>query len=87
MGETGRLFTHRINQHISCIRLKKQTPIGLHFNIADHLLKHFSIMGINKIADTSNNHAIRLNKESTWQTILQTNYPYGINNLNSSLLQ
>ena len=87
VGETGRSFSDRINQHISCIRLKKQTPIGLHFNSADHTMKHFSIMGIEKLKDNSNSCTARRNKENTWQTLLQTNYPLGINNLNSNLLR
>ena len=87
VGETGRSFAHRINQHISCIRLRRDTPIGLHFNIADHSIKHFSIMGINKCTESFNNIAARRNKENTWQTLLQTNYPSGFNNLNRSRLQ
>ena len=87
VGETGRPFSARINQHIACIRLKKPTPIGLHFNVADHSLKHFSIMGIEQIKEISNNSSIRRNKENTWQTILQTIYPLGINNLNLSLIK
>jgi len=31
---------------VSCIYLKKQTPIGLHFNQAGHSLKDFTILAI-----------------------------------------
>ena len=69
------------------MRLKKQTPIGLHFNLADHSLKHLAIMGIEQLNSNSNTCSARRNKETTWQTILQTNHPFGINNLNTHLLQ
>ena len=81
IGETGRQLGDRMNQHISCIRLNKPTPIGLHFNHADHSLKDFSIMAIEQFKDTTNSTAIRRAKEITWQNILQTAHPLGINNL------
>ena len=87
VGETGRSLADRINQHISCIRLKKETPIGLHFNQSDHSIRHFSIMGIDKMMETSDALLKRRNKENTWQTILQTTHPSGINNFNSNLLE
>ena len=65
--------------HVSCIRLKKPTPIGLHFNQAGHGLKHFTILAIEQFEE--NSESIRHNKESTWQHLLQTAHPLGINNL------
>ena len=62
---------------MSCIRLKKPTPIGLHFNQAGHSLKHFTILAIEQFDD--NSEAIRQMKESTWQHLLQTAHPLGIN--------
>ena len=85
VGETGRSLRDRITDHVSCIRLKKPTPIGLHFNQAGHSLKHFTILAIEQFDD--NSEAIRHMKESTWQHLLQTAHPLGINNLKPRFLQ
>jgi hypothetical protein len=81
VGETGRSLGERINDHMSCIRLKKQTPIGLHFNQTGHSLKDFAISGIEKFIDNQNSSNLRRLKESTWQNLLQTAHPLGLNNL------
>jgi len=86
VGETGRTLGERITDHLSCIRTFKDTPIALHFNQTDHSLEDFSIMAIEKIQDTKDARTVRLLKETTWQTILQTAHPHGINNLNKNLL-
>jgi len=69
---------------VSCIKLKKQTPIGLHFNLAGYTLKHFSISAIQQFGQ--NSEATRRMKESVWQHLLQTAHRLGINNLKVSLL-
>ena len=79
VGETGRSLRDRVTDHVSCIRLKKPTPIGLHFNQAGHGLKHFTILAIEQFEE--NSESIRHMKESTWQHLLQTAHPLGINNL------
>ena len=81
VGETGRQLSDRINQHLSCIRLNKPTPIGLRFNYADHTIKDFSIIAIEQFKDTTHSQVVRRAKEITWQNILQTAFPLGINNL------
>jgi len=63
---------------VSCINLKKQTPIGLHFNQAGHSLKDFTILAIEQFEE--NFESLRRMKEITWQNILQTAHPLGINN-------
>jgi len=80
VGETSRPLADRVNAHLSCIRTGKDTPVGLHFNLTGHSLSDFSITGIEKMASTSNSNARKM-KESTWQNLLQTAYPLGINNL------
>jgi len=84
VGETGRTLRDRVTDHVSCIRLKKQTPIGLHFNQAGHSLKNFTILAIEQFDDKSD--ALRHMKESTWQHLLQTAHPLGINNLKPRFL-
>lgn len=80
VGETSRTLGERITDHTSAIRLKKPTPVGLHFNGPGHTLQHFSVTGIEKFPD--NCAALtRKTKESVWQTLLQTAFPLGINNL------
>lgn len=84
VGETGRSLRDRITDHVSCIKLKKQTPIGLHFNQAGHSLKHFSVLAIEQFDE--NSESIRRMKEITWQHLLQTAHPLGINNLKQNHL-
>jgi len=84
VGETGRSLRDRITDHVSCIKLKKPTPIGLHFNQAGHGLKHFTILAIEQFDE--NSEAIRHMKETTWQHLLQTAHPLGINNLKPRFL-
>lgn len=79
VGETSRPLADRVNTHLSCIRLGKETPVALHFNMTGHSLSDFNIAGIEVM--TTNDSATRKMKESTWQNILQTAYPLGINNL------
>lgn len=85
VGETSRPLADRVNTHLSCIRTKKDTPVGLHFNMAGHSLSHFAITGIERM-DIISNNTTRKMKESTWQNILQTAYPLGINNLKKHYL-
>jgi GIY-YIG catalytic domain len=79
VGQTGRALGDRINDHLSNIRTVKSTPVALHFNLQDHSIEDFQISAIEQIPDSSLQH--RLIKESTWQNLLQTAYPLGINNL------
>jgi hypothetical protein len=85
VGETSRPLADRVNTHLSCIRTNKETPVGLHFNMADHSLSNFSITGIERM-DNSSDANTRKIKETTWQNLLQTAYPLGINNLKKQFL-
>jgi hypothetical protein len=80
VGETSRPLADRVNTHLSCIRTGKDTPVGLHFNMTGHSLSHLTVTGIELMAFTSNSSTRKM-KESTWQNLLQTAYPLGINNL------
>jgi hypothetical protein len=79
VGETSRTLADRANDHFSAIRLKKPTPVGLHFNLPNHDSSHVSITGIEAFTDNNS----RKIKEITWQNLLQTCHPHGINQLKS----
>lgn len=80
VGQTGRALANRVNDHLSNIRTGRPTPISLHFNLQDHSINDFQVSAIEQIPEISLKH--RLIKETTWQNLLQTAYPLGINNLN-----
>ena len=79
VGETSRPLADRVNTHLSCIRTGKDTPVALHFNMANHSMSDFTITGIERMLSTDS--TTRRMKESTWQNLLQTAHPLGINNL------
>lgn len=87
VGETTRPLADRINDHLSCIRTHKNTPVSLHFNTPGHSIGDFTIMGIEQIANEQNPTSTLLLKERTWQNLLQTAYPLGINNLKERFLK
>jgi hypothetical protein len=86
VGQTGRALRDRICDHLSNIRTHKSTPIALHFNLPNHSLTDFEIMAIEQSPDTENSLHLRLLKETTWQNLLQTAYPLGINNFKRDYL-
>lgn len=83
VGETSTSLATRINNHLSCIRTKKPTPIGLHFNLPNHSVRCFSVSGVETFDSTTTTANInyRKLKEITWQHLLQTAHPLGLNNL------
>ena len=85
VGETSRPLADRVNTHLSCIRTGKDTPVALHFNSTGHSLSHVSFTGIEKMHSTSSSITRKI-EESTWQNLLQTAYPEGINNLKKRFL-
>ena len=83
VGETGRMLAQRITDHMSNIRLAKDTPTGLHFNSPGHSVKHFSIQAIEQIRSSDHKATdTRRNRELLWQRLLHTAHPLGLNNLN-----
>jgi hypothetical protein len=86
VGQTGRTLAERICDHLSNIRTRKPTPISLHFNLPNHALTDLSITAIEQIPHTENSLGRRLTKEITWQNLLQTAFPLGINNLKPDYL-
>jgi hypothetical protein len=85
VGETGRSLADRLNDHLSAIRLRKPTPTGLHFNTPGHSAADLCITGIERFDDRTPPELRRI-KESTWQHLLQTAYPTGLNNLKKHLI-
>lgn len=88
VGQTSRTLADRINNHLSCIRTKKDTTIALHFNLPHHdYTRHFKIMAIEniaaKIAGGQNISQSLRTRETFWQNNLKTLHPFGINNFNT----
>lgn len=81
VGETSRQLAERLTDHLSSIRLRKPTPVGLHFNLPGHTHRHLSLLGIERQLNPST----RKTKELVWQTLLQTAHPHGFNHLNKSI--
>jgi len=79
VGETSRTLRDRTADHISTIKLKKQTPIGIHFNSSKHSVLDFKIVGIEAIENE--NTKLRTSREKFWQRTLGTLYPRGLNAL------
>ena len=49
VGETGTTIYERIENHLTTIRKKKKNTIAQHFNMKDHKLQDFTIIGIEQI--------------------------------------
>jgi hypothetical protein len=82
VGETSRQLRDRMNDHRSAIKLNKNTPIGLHFNLPEHTPLDLTVTPIELIKefDPRKSHSLRLKREHYWQQKLGTTYPIGINN-------
>lgn len=82
VGESGRTLAQRITDHISYIKLKKDTATGLHFNLEGHNINHLTVIPIEQIHITTEEATnIRRHRESIWQRLLHTQHPIGFNNL------
>lgn len=80
VGQTSRTLADRLNNHLSCIRHNKDTPISIHFNQPNHSINHLRIIAIEQ---NTSSHKQLETKEKHWQHALQTFYPLGINHTNS----
>lgn len=78
VGETGNALRDRMNGHRSCVKLNKDTPVGIHFNSKNHDLSHLSVVPIEKLK--SENLTFRRSREFFWQHKLGTIFPRGLNN-------
>lgn len=87
VGETGRKVADRINDHLSSIRSKKPTPIGLHFNLRGHNISHFRLMPIQRLDISETSKDNRLTIELKWQNLLRSTYPNGINQFTNRIAQ
>lgn len=81
IGETGRTLRERVTDHRSAIKLKKNTPIGLHFNSPLHSILDLSIIGIELINKDKESQVNRKQREKFWQRNLGTVYPRGLNGM------
>jgi hypothetical protein len=80
VGETGRSLRDRTSDHKSCVRLKRKTPIGLHFNSINHSILDLHITPIELIPPYQND-SFRKDRETFWQNKLKTKFPNGLNGL------
>jgi hypothetical protein len=87
VGETGLSLRDRVNCHLSCIRKTvATTPLAIHWRQSAHRMSDLTIQGIEVFPpDASAEH--RKLKETTWQNLLQTCHPMGINRLTTRLAQ
>ena len=77
VGETGRTLRERLAVHLSTIKLKKNTSIGIHFNLHGHSHRDVLIIGIEGLG--LDNERERKLKEKNWIARLHTEYPHGLN--------
>jgi GIY-YIG catalytic domain len=79
VGETGRTLAQRLTDHRSNIKLKKQTPIAIHFNSDHHSVADLRAVAIEKIRNPNRSIIVRRQREQFWQIKLGTKYPHGLN--------
>ena len=77
VGETSTTLRERVNNHRSCIRLKMDTAVSIHFNSPLHSFEDFAIMPIEQLQD--NSKSLRLQRETFYILLLGTTFPRGIN--------
>ena len=80
VGQTSTSLAERLNNHLSCIRKNKNTPISIHFNQQNHSIKNINIIAIEQ--NQSSTQQLNI-KERFWQDTLRTFHPLGLNHLNS----
>ena len=76
VGETGNTVYERMQNHLSCIRNKKQDVVPIHFNQQDHNINDFKIIGIEKI---NKSWIYRKEKEKFWMKKIGTLNEQGMN--------
>jgi len=77
VGETSRSLKKRMSEHLSNIRLKYETPVGEHFNQADHCITDVKFFAL--VSNPSWSEVKRKTVENKWIDKLQTLKPNGIN--------
>lgn len=82
VGETGRPLHDRVTDHRSAIKLKRNTPIGVHFNLPNHSALDLKVVGLELIKTKSaDSEKLRKSREKSWQISLGTIFPKGLNGL------
>lgn len=81
VGETGRSLRQRLTDHRSYIKTKKQTPIGIHFNLTGHTFSDLKATIIEQLPTGENSTLIRKQREEFWQNKLGTKFPQGLNGM------
>jgi hypothetical protein len=76
VGQTGRKFADRINEHLYYIRKKKEAT-GTHFSTDNHTNSDMRVQIVEKVMPNTVN--MRLERESMWIHKLATKRPHGLN--------
>jgi hypothetical protein len=77
VGETGGCLRDRMTAHRSCVKLRKPTPVGIHFTSEGHKQHHMKIVPIEQVL--INSLPLRRKRELYWQLKLGTIFPRGLN--------
>jgi GIY-YIG catalytic domain len=81
VGETSRTLAERLTDHRSNIKHRKNTPIAIHFNSANHSAADLRAVAIEQIRDSERTLTVRRQREQYWQNKLGTKHPQGLNEL------
>lgn len=77
VGETGLPFRDRMSAHRSCVKLRKNTPVGIHFSSVGHKQTDMLILPIELLK--TNNSRERKEREFFWQLKIGSIFPAGLN--------
>ena len=77
VGETGTTVYERVQNHLSCIRTKKDNPVANHFNQFNHSNDSLQVVVLECIRKCDIH--LRKIRESFWIQKLHTLYPDGLN--------
>ena len=81
VGETSRTLAERLTDHRSNIKHRKNTPIAIHFNSANHSAADLRAVAIEQIRDSERTLTVRRQREQYWQNKLGTKHPQGLNEM------
>lgn len=81
VGETNRKLAERLTDHRSNIKNLKATPIGVHFNSANHSFLDIHAVAVEQVDNSGRSTAVRRRREQFWQEKLSTKHPWGLNEM------
>lgn len=81
VGETSRTLAKRLTEHRYSIKLRKNTPIAVHFCSTNHSSNHLRAIAIEQIPNDIKSAHMRKKREQYWQKLLGTKFPQGLNEM------